>query len=62
MSQPFEPVKIDLIPGEWVELTGTWKGPARVMAANDSDAAQCWVTESGMVDADGPVTVDYYEA
>lgn len=56
--------KHTLTPNAWVELEGTKYGKARVMPSPGSKEAgkKCWLTDDGMVDADGPVTVDYYEA
>ncbi len=49
--------------GEWTEIGETWRGKARAMPGTGEGAGtKAWVTEDGMVDADGPITVDYYEA
>jgi hypothetical protein len=53
-----------LTAGEWTEVPGTTYGLAWVMPSPSAEqpATKAWVGESGLVDADGPATVDYVEA
>lgn len=53
-----------LTAGEWTEVPGTMYGLAKVMPVDSAErpATKAWVGESGLVDSDGPATVDYVEA
>lgn len=58
------PVKHDLTPGEWTYIDGTRHGTVGVMPMKLDDgnvhATQAWVSpETQLIDADGPVRVDY---